>query len=188
MDAAVECLEFLPKGVDILDLSLSEDTETTRKLRMYQAIADHYLACTTPMWSDHFMDLHLSLFNLLMQGKTDIVRRALCLSLLLLPAHIKEQLKRLLRFIEVACDESDVQLSVKVITPCFKLRSNSQRRLFFCTIFFLIHVYTKAKMLSHAMFVELLTWLLVSYVQGHVFCVEIVILPIRTVQNYYSRF
>lgn len=114
MEAAVDCLECLPTGFNILNLSFSEDTDMTQKLRMYQSIVDHYSKLPEPLWSDRFADLHLALYNLLMQGKRGSVLKALQLSVILLPKTRQEELKRLLAFMKMAADDESIRLSVKV--------------------------------------------------------------------------
>ena len=42
IDSAVSCLDLHPSGGEVLNLSFSEDTVITQKLRMYQAIVDYY--------------------------------------------------------------------------------------------------------------------------------------------------
>ena len=48
VEAAISCLECHPSGSDVLNLSFSEDTAITQKLRMYQSIVDHYTNEHTP--------------------------------------------------------------------------------------------------------------------------------------------
>ena len=48
VDAAISCLESHPGGSEVLNFSFSEDTAITQKLRMYQAIIDHYSTQHTP--------------------------------------------------------------------------------------------------------------------------------------------
>ena len=68
MEAAVDCLECLPQGLDILDASLSEETNLMQKLRIFQFIADFYATFTKPLWSQEFEDLQVSLDSLAQLG------------------------------------------------------------------------------------------------------------------------
>ena len=81
---------------------------------MYQAITDHYCSITTPLWSENFMDLHLALFNLLMQSRREVALRALQLAMILLHNQEREELRRLLRFLKYAVDDDAVSLSATV--------------------------------------------------------------------------
>lgn len=69
MDAAMDVLNCLANGTDMLDASMSEDTETTQKLRLYQSIVDHYVSKDEPQWPETYADLHLELYSQLMQGR-----------------------------------------------------------------------------------------------------------------------
>jgi len=68
MEAAMDCLECLPNGVDIVDESMTQQaTDVTQKLCIYQRLSDHYSSLQHPLWSNSFADLHVSLLNLLLQ-------------------------------------------------------------------------------------------------------------------------
>ena len=121
VEAAMDTLECHPRGMDMLDLSLNKETDLTQKLRLYQSIADYYTSLPEPLWSEKFVDLHLPLLNLLMQGKEDTALRVLQLSMLLLPPQLKEEMHRLLVFMKLASEEDGsemgaVQLSSSVST------------------------------------------------------------------------
>ena len=74
MDSALDCLEYLPNGIEILDQSRSEETDMTQRLRLFQSIADYYNSLPEPLWSEKFVDLHVALYNLLMQVKINSYR------------------------------------------------------------------------------------------------------------------
>jgi hypothetical protein len=116
-DAAIECIDSLPQGLIMLDVSLTEKSDLTQKLRLYQSIADHYTHLTEPLWSENFVDIHVGLLNLLMQGKRSEVLKGLCLSAVLLPSDIREEMKRLLKFLYQAVSQEAISLSSAV--SCF---------------------------------------------------------------------
>jgi len=117
-NAAVECVDCIPKSADILDNSLGEHSDLTQKLRLYQSIADYYVVIDKPMWSENFVDIHVGLLNLLMQGRRDQVFKGLCLAVILLPNDIQKELKRLLRFLHQAILDGAVSLSSTVSVFC----------------------------------------------------------------------
>lgn len=116
-ESGLDCLESHPNGLDILDTSLCEDTELTRKLRLFQALADHYASLGRPLWPDCFTDIHLGLLRMLMEGRRDLVLRGLQLSMLLLNPTVREELRRLLVFLAHASSDDSIQLSSKVLNP-----------------------------------------------------------------------
>ena len=65
----MDCLECHPQGLDILDGSLSEESEAAHKLKLFQALSDHYGSLHIPLWSPKFIELHIALLNLLMQAR-----------------------------------------------------------------------------------------------------------------------
>ena len=68
MEAAMDCLECLPNGVDIVDESMAQQaTGTVQKLCIYQRLVDYYSSRSQPLWSNTFTDLHVALLNLLLQ-------------------------------------------------------------------------------------------------------------------------
>ncbi len=69
MHAAVDVLDCLSNGSEIMDASMSEDTQTTKKLRIYQSIVDHYSSQNEPLWPECHGELHLELYSQLMQGR-----------------------------------------------------------------------------------------------------------------------
>lgn len=113
-EAALDCLECLAEGSDILDISLTEESEISQKLRIYSFLAEYYKSCKEPLWSDEFADLHVALYGLIMQDRCDVVLQALKLAVILLPRSIREQLRRLLAFIKLASNESAIKLCVNV--------------------------------------------------------------------------
>ena len=57
------------------------------------------------------------------QEKTDVALKALQLSLILLPASVRDEILRLLAFTKLCCDDDSLQLSPKV--PNFNNSSTS---------------------------------------------------------------
>ena len=113
-DTAIECIDCLPQGLNMLDVSLTEKSDLTQKLRLYQSIADHYTALNDPLWSENFVDIHVGLLNLLMQGKQEEVLKGLCLAMVLLQSTVREEMRRLLKFLCQAVSEEAVSLSSTV--------------------------------------------------------------------------
>ncbi len=110
----MDCIECLPKGLDMLDISMSEKTDLTQKLRMYSSIADHYKDAPEPLWSSRFLDLQLGLLNLIMQNNADSAVTCLQLCMVLLPSDVREELKRLLNFLHQVSISEDVRISSSV--------------------------------------------------------------------------
>lgn len=116
--AGLQCLDLIPDGSNVLNMSLCQTSPLMQKLSMYQGICDHYSSPRKPpLWSSAYSDIHLGIYSLLMKGaeKEARVLRALQLSLHLLQGKIKDEMKVLLRFLDILTSSEDVHISRLVI-------------------------------------------------------------------------
>jgi len=115
LEAALDCLEWV--GHDSASLTCDACDETRRET--WTLLCKNYAdKQNEPLWSVQFEDLHVSLFNLLMQGKRSHVLRALQLSVVLIPRPIKDEMKRLLTFMKLAAEDESFTLNDKMSNRC----------------------------------------------------------------------
>ncbi|CAH1798476.1 unnamed protein product [Owenia fusiformis] len=117
LTAATECLELQPDKMSVIYATRSrhkscESSSKLRKKALYQEIVDVYTKNKkrSPLISDRFMDLHVAIFNLLMQGRLDVAVKAVQLSMLLLPQSKRDELEALVKFLHEAISESAVHI------------------------------------------------------------------------------
>ena len=116
MDRALNCLGYLTASAasNAINMALSQCSELTRKLSLFQSIASYYSAVTNPLWSDNYIDIQLALLNLLMQGELQKTLQGLQLALLLLPSETRQHMCAVLYFLKAAADDKTIPLSSSV--------------------------------------------------------------------------
>lgn len=114
MSAAVDCLEFVPDEL-VVDLSrglarCADDLLQCKKL-LYRILAQHYgHAQQPPLLNNHIFDIHSGISDLLVNGKQEQALEAIQLSLKIQDPRSREELRRLLRFMDIASKSQELKL------------------------------------------------------------------------------
>ncbi|XP_074656145.1 DEP domain-containing protein 7-like isoform X2 [Tubulanus polymorphus] len=98
ISSAMDCLEYIPKSLKIMDSYLSETCMKFKKLELFHGIAEYYWNSSNPLLPDGFTDLLVAVLNLLMQRKYETAIQALQMMMALLTISIREELKCLFSF------------------------------------------------------------------------------------------
>ncbi|XP_061882649.1 DEP domain-containing protein 7 isoform X2 [Entelurus aequoreus] len=118
MSGAVDCLEFLPdeQVVQVSRGLAGRAGDLVRSKRLlYDVLAQHYArADQPPLLSNHVLDIHSGISELLVNGKLEQALEALQLSLKLQDSRSMEELRRLLRFMAVAARTQDIKLHKEI--------------------------------------------------------------------------
>ncbi|KAF5902418.1 glutamine and serine-rich protein 1, partial [Clarias magur] len=114
LSAAVDCLEFLPDQL-VVEVSRGlakcpEETPQYKRL-LYSILIQHYGQTDyPPLFTNHVFDIHSGISELLVNGKQEQALEALQLCLKLQDSRSREELRRLLRFMALAAQPSDLKL------------------------------------------------------------------------------
>ncbi|XP_077178028.1 DEP domain-containing protein 7 isoform X2 [Paroedura picta] len=110
--AAIDCLDYLPDQM-VVDVSRSlpdrPDTAHVGKLLLFDTIGRYYSQKKEPLLS-HAPDIHLGIAEQLVNGKTDQALEAVQLYLKLLDSSRREEFRRLLYFMAVVAQHSELKL------------------------------------------------------------------------------
>ncbi|XP_013395436.1 DEP domain-containing protein 7 [Lingula anatina] len=111
---ALSLLDHIPAGISVLT-SLANELMSAeeQKWRLFQTLAGHYSAMPQPLLSDKCLDLYVGIIKLISEGKRSGLE-ALQLSMLLLPTDIRAELKKLLKFMQVAASDGEMKLDPKL--------------------------------------------------------------------------
>lgn len=86
------------------------------KVQLYKVVTNCYAKLPDPLIAGRMFDVFLEIFTTLVeQEKLHVASEALQLSVLLLPTHQREQLKRLFDFMNVVSHDQWIKLSKQVI-------------------------------------------------------------------------
>ena len=113
MQAALNCIECLPKGIVVLEKDFVRESTPSSKIQSFHVLSQHYTSVNESMLPESFIDLHLAILNLVLQQKDQIAIEALRLDMILLSWHTREELHRLLKFMFAASKDS-IQIDAKV--------------------------------------------------------------------------
>ncbi|KAM9169703.1 DEP domain-containing protein 4 isoform 2-T2 [Pangshura tecta] len=114
--AAIECLEYFPDqlivmiGQQLLQISNEPSHLNMHKKILFDVIAKYYNQVRDPLFSNHDLDIHSGIVELIENGKTAQALEALQLYLRLLVPNIREELRRLLMFMAVASEPGGYKL------------------------------------------------------------------------------
>ncbi|KAL8169803.1 UNVERIFIED_CONTAM: DEP domain-containing protein 7 [Gekko kuhli] len=112
LSAAIDCLDYLPDQM-VVDVSRSlpdrPDTVHVGKLLLFDTIGRYYSQKKEPLLS-HAPDIHLGIAEQLVNGKTDQALEAVQLYLKLLDSSTREEFRRLLYFMAVVTQNSELKL------------------------------------------------------------------------------
>ncbi|XP_062973394.1 DEP domain-containing protein 7 [Elgaria multicarinata webbii] len=115
LSAAIDCLEYLPDPM-VVDVSRNlparPDKAHVGKLLLFDAIGRYYSQKKEPLLK-HAPDIHLGIAELLVNGKTDQALEAVQLYLKLLDSPTREEFRRLLYFMAVIAQSSELKLQTE---------------------------------------------------------------------------
>ncbi|CAI5763483.1 domain-containing 7 [Podarcis lilfordi] len=115
LSAAIDCLEYLPDPM-VVDVSrnLPEQPDKVHfgKLLLFDTIGRYYSQKKEPLLS-HAPEIHLGIAELLVNGKTYQALEAIQLYLKLLDSTRREEFRRLLYFMAIIAQNSDLKLQAE---------------------------------------------------------------------------
>ncbi|XP_033007555.1 DEP domain-containing protein 7 isoform X2 [Lacerta agilis] len=115
LSAAIDCLEYLPDPM-VVDVSRNLPGQPDKvhfgKLLLFDTIGRYYSQKKEPLLS-HAPEIHLGIAELLVNGKTDQALEAIQLYLKLLDSTRREEFRRLLYFMAIIAQNSDLKLQAE---------------------------------------------------------------------------
>ena len=120
MQAALDCIAHIPRGISRFDTDFTKSCDPVTKLQAFNMIAEYYAMRADALFPERFMDLNMSVMNLVLQEKDLNAIQAMQLVMILLPDRIREELKRLLKFMAAAAEDNELQLDRQVIITKLK--------------------------------------------------------------------
>lgn len=115
LSAAIDCLEYLPDQM-VIDVSRSLPDRPNKthvgKLLLFEVIGKYYSQKKEPLLK-HVPDIHPGIAELLVNGKTDQALEAVQLYLKLLDSPTREEFRRLLYFMAVVAQNSELKLQTE---------------------------------------------------------------------------
>ena len=115
MQAALDCIAHIPRGISRFDTDFTKACDPVTKLQAFNMIAEYYTMRADALFPERFMDLNMSVMNLVLQEKDLNAIQAMQLVMILLPDKVREELKRLLKFMAAAAEDNELQLDRQVI-------------------------------------------------------------------------
>lgn len=114
MRTALNCIECLPKGLLVLEKDFVREQNPAAKIQAFHVLSGHYKSRSDSLLPENFIEVHLAILNFIIQQKHEVAIASLQLDMIILPWHIREELRRLLKFM-VACSEmTDFSVDSKV--------------------------------------------------------------------------
>ncbi|KAG8125838.1 hypothetical protein E2320_021047, partial [Naja naja] len=124
LSAAIDCLEYLPDAM-VVEVSRSlpdrPDKVHVGKLLLFDTVGRYYSQKKEPLLN-HVPEIHLGIAELLVNGKTDQALEAIQLYLKLLDSPGREEFRKLLYFMAVIAQNSEVKLQSGASTLCSENR------------------------------------------------------------------
>uniref|UniRef100_A0A670XZP5 DEP domain-containing protein 7 n=1 Tax=Pseudonaja textilis TaxID=8673 RepID=A0A670XZP5_PSETE len=112
LSAAIDCLEYLPDAM-VVEVSRSlpdrPDKVHVGKLLLFDTVGRYYSQKKEPLLN-HVPEIHLGIAELLVNGKTDQALEAIQLYLKLLDSPAREEFRKLLYFMAVIAQNSELKL------------------------------------------------------------------------------
>nr|XP_020651257.1 DEP domain-containing protein 7 [Pogona vitticeps] len=115
LSAAIDCLEYLPDPMVVeVSRNLPDGPEKVHvgKLLLFDTLGRYYSQKKEPLLN-HAPDIHLGIAELLVNGKNDQALEAIQLYLKLLESPIREEFRRLLYFMAVVAQNSELKLQTE---------------------------------------------------------------------------
>ncbi|ETE67739.1 DEP domain-containing protein 7, partial [Ophiophagus hannah] len=114
LSAAIDCLEYLPDAM-VVEVSRSlpdrPDKVHMGKLLLFDTVGRYYSQKKEPLLN-HVPEIHLGIAELLVNGKTDQALEAIQLYLKLLDSPAREEFRKLLYFMAVIAQNSELKLQM----------------------------------------------------------------------------
>ncbi|XP_050390420.1 DEP domain-containing protein 7 isoform X1 [Patella vulgata] len=110
LHAGYDCIECLPKGLNLLSDDCLRQSNPKAKNKVFNIIAKHYRDLSECILPDRFVDLHLAILNLIVSQRESVALQALQLDMILLPWTVREELHRLLKFMNAVCKDHTLKL------------------------------------------------------------------------------
>ncbi|XP_061195653.1 DEP domain-containing protein 7-like [Saccostrea echinata] len=114
MRTALNCIECLPKGLLVLEKDFVRGQNPAAKIQAFHVLSGHYKSQANSLMPENFIEVHLAILNFIIQQKHEMAIEALQLDLIILPWHIREELRRLLKFMTACAEMTDFSVDSKV--------------------------------------------------------------------------
>lgn len=114
MQAALDCIAHIPRGISRFDTDFTNACDPVTKLQAFNMISEYYSMKADPLFPERLIDLNMSVMNLVLQEKDLNALQAMQLVLILLPNRVRQELKRLLKFMAAAAEDNELQLDGEV--------------------------------------------------------------------------
>jgi hypothetical protein len=114
MRTAVGCIECLPNGLQVLEKDFVRGQNPAAKIQAFHVINGHYRSQTHSLLPENFIEVHLAIMNFIIQHKPDTAVVALQLDMVILPWQVREELRRLLKFMVACAEMTDFSVDSKV--------------------------------------------------------------------------
>ena len=121
MHAALDCIAHIPRGISKFDTDFTKSCDPVTKLQAFNMISEYYSMRADALFPERFVDLNMSVMNLVLQEKDLNAQQAMQLVMILLPDRIREELRRLLKFMAAAAEDNELQLDTQVISILFHI-------------------------------------------------------------------
>ncbi|CAL1542289.1 unnamed protein product [Lymnaea stagnalis] len=127
LKTAMECIEFLPKGLNLLSEPVFKRRGLEAKVWAKDIIVKHFTSQSDSLLPQKYLELHMAILNLVLSGSFDNALSALQLYMILLPVAAREELYRLLKFmrslaadttIRLDPEESNEMVILRLLTDC----------------------------------------------------------------------
>ena len=111
MRAALECIAHIPRGVSKFDTDFTKASDAVTKRQAYNMISEHYAMRQDSLFPDRFLDLNLAIMKHVLLDRDDTALQAMQLNMILLPDRQKDELRRLLKFMQAAVEDNELVLN-----------------------------------------------------------------------------
>ncbi|XP_048771485.2 DEP domain-containing protein 7-like [Ostrea edulis] len=114
MRTAVGCIECLPNGLLVLEKDFVRGHNPAAKIQAFHVISGHYRSQANSLLPENFIEVHLAILNFIIQQKPETAIVALQLDMVILPWHVREEVRRLLKFMVACAEMTDFSVDSKV--------------------------------------------------------------------------
>lgn len=114
MRTALNCIECLPKGLLVLEKDFVREHNPAAKIQAFHVLSGHYKSRSDSLLPENFIEVHLAILNFIIQQKHEVAIASLQLDMIILPWHIREELRRLLKFMVACAEMTDFSVDSKV--------------------------------------------------------------------------
>ncbi|XP_013083468.2 DEP domain-containing protein 7-like [Biomphalaria glabrata] len=110
LQTAVDCIEFLPKALNLLSEPVFRRRGIEAKLWAKDIIVKHFTSRSECLLPAKYLELHIAILNLVLAGNEENALSALQLYMILLPVAAREELYRLLKFMRSVAADTSIRL------------------------------------------------------------------------------